>query len=90
MPRTGVKISTCEGCEVGTCKSDPKRQGNGCKCHAGKRCKVWDQQGLCYTSYEEVPATARALWQAVDRKNQEEDSIASTASSVTCTPNSLK
>ena len=67
MPRTGAwrcnKRSSCKGCEVGACKSDPKRQGNGCKCHAGRKCKVWDQLGPCYTGFKEVPATA---WEALE------------------------
>ena len=93
MPRTGLwrcgRRGTCTACSMGTCRTDPDRQENGCKCHTGKRCKVWDQTGPCYTSYEDVPATARALQQTGDVENQAE-SIASSASSVTFTADSLK
>ena len=92
MPRTGPwrcnRRGTCEGCRVGTCKSDLDRQENSCDCHAGKKCKVWDQIGPCLTSYDEVPPSARVLWQT--GRIQEEGSIASMASTVTCTPDSLR
>ena len=67
MPRIGFwrcyRKASCQGCEMGTFRSDPNRQENGCKCHIRKRCKVWDDQGDCYTSYEEAPQTARVLTQ---------------------------
>ena len=92
MPRTGPwrcnRRATCEGCRVGTCKSDPDRQENSCNCHTGKKCKVWDQIGPCNTSYDEAPPSAKALRQL--GRIQEEGSIASTATTVTCTANSLR
>ena len=73
---------------MGTCKFDPDRQENSCDCHMGKKCKVWDQIGPCNTSYNKAPPSAKALRQL--GRIQEEGSIASTASTVTCTADSLR
>ena len=51
----------CAACCYGTCTVDPGRQANGCPCHQGKRCKVWDQQAPCLTPYEQVPPSQKAL-----------------------------
>ena len=73
IPRIGFwrcyRKASCQGCGMGTCRSDPNRLENGCK--------VWDDQGACYTSYEEAPPTVKALLQIGEDGAQEEGSVAS-------------